>query len=184
MSIQANVRIGDCNIYIDKGDGQGEYPLGSTHGGVEFSFEREFEDLTVDQFGNMPVDMALTGQNLLIKCMLAEPIGRNLDFAIPEGSYAQNPATGEPVDSKLGLGTDSGFLLSTEAGLMRLHPRALPSTSLNEDIYIWKAVSVETIVLPYTIDEQRVLEITFRALVDESQLSGLRLGRIGNDFIS
>lgn len=185
MSVQANVRIGDCDLYLDKGDGQGEIPLGSTKGGVEFTFEREFTELTVDKFGSMPLDLALTGQNLLIHVYLAEPILRNLDFAMPEGLYARRPSTGQTItDQKVGLGTDSGYTLFSDAGLLRLHPRNLPGTNVDEDIYIWKAVSAENIELPFKIDEQRILEITFRALVDETQQNGMRLGRIGNDAIS
>lgn len=174
-----NVKIGDVEVYIDYSDGNGEQFLGHTKGGVEFSFEREFEDLVVDQYGNMPVDLALTGQNLTVKAMLAEPTTDNMQHAVPEGLYAENG-----TDSKIGLGRDAGHLMSTEAGILRLHPRQNTPSSRNEDIYIFKAVSYETVELAFKIDEQRVLEVTWRALVDESQPDGQRLGRIGDNDIS
>lgn len=173
MANIANVRIGDCDVFLN------EVHLGHTKGGVEFTFEREFEDLTVDKYGNMPLDMALTGQNLLIKAFLAEITNDVLNVAIPEGNYA----TGG-VDDKLGLGRDSGYLLRTDAQPLRLHPRSRAATDYSEDVYIWLAVSVENVEMGYKIDEQRIIETTFRALVDESQPNGSRLGRIGPATIS
>lgn len=173
MSQIANVRIGDCDVFYNS------VHLGHTKGGVEFTFEREFEDLTVDQYGSMPVDIALTGQNLTIKAMLAEITNDVMNVAIPEGKYALGTA-----DDKLGLGTDSGYLLRQDAKPLRLHPRSRALTDLSEDVNIWLAVSTENVELGYKIDEQRIIETTFRALVDESQPSGARLGQIGPNAIS
>lgn len=173
MANIANVRIGDCDVFLN------EIHLGHTKGGVEFTFEREFEDLTVDKYGNMPVDMALTGQNLLIKAFLAEVTNDNYNVAIPEGAYALGSE-----DDKLGLGRDAGYLLRQDAKPLRLHPRNRAANDLSEDIYIWLAASVENVEMGFKIDEQRVLETTFRAFVDESQPDGSRLGRIGAEAIS
>lgn len=175
----ANVRIGEVEVYLDYLDGNGERHLGHTLGGAEFTFEREFTDLTVDQYGTSPVDMALNGNNLLIKVMLAEITAQNIGDAIPEGVYA---ASGS--DGKVSLGRSSGYLLSNKDGQLRLHPRRNASNNYNEDIYIWRAVSVETVELAYKVDEQRVLEITFRALVDETQPEGRLLGQVGDNAIS
>lgn len=168
-----NVRIGDCDVFLN------EIHLGHTKGGVEFTFEREFEDLTVDKYGNMPIDMALTGQNLLIKAYLAEITNDVLNSVIPEGDYALGTS-----DDKLGLGRDSGDLLRQYAQPLRLHPRNKAATDYSEDIYVHLAVSVENVEMAFKIDEQRVIETTFRALVDETQPNGARLGRIGPAAIS
>lgn len=178
MPARTNLRIGDVEVYFTP-PGEYEVFLGQTHGGVEFSFEREFEDLVVDKYGNMPVDMALTGQNLLVKAFLAEMTTENISRAIPEGDFDE-----AGTDSKLQLGRDSGFLMSTIAGLLRLHPRRNDPDSRDEDIYIYLAVSHESVEIPYKIDEQRVLEVTWRALVDEDRDDGNRLGRVGDVDIS
>lgn len=167
-----NIKIGECDVFYN-----GEV-IGHTKGGVEFSFEREFEDLTVDQYGSMALDKALTGEKLQVKVFIAEPTKENLAYSIPEGRYDYN---GEE-DNKLGLGRDAGYLLSQDAVELRLHPRN--ETDTNNDIYIWKAVSVEAVELAYKVDEQRILEVTFEALVDETRIDGYRLGRIGDDLIS
>jgi hypothetical protein len=174
----ADVRIGDVSAYIDYGDGE-EF-LGETLGGAEFSVNREFVDLLTDRFGTAPLDKVLTGNDLMVKLYLAEPTNENMSRAIPEGTY--NEGTGG--DSKLTLGSQTGKLLSNHAGLLRLHPRTNDESNRNEDIYIWKAVSMESIELPFKIDEQRVLEVTFQALVDTSKPDGEHLGRIGDFDIS
>lgn len=173
MSNIANVRIGDCDVFFNG------VALGHTKGGVEFTFEREFEDLTVDKYGSMPVDIALTGQNLLIKAYLAEITNDVMNVAIPEGHYALGS-----LDDKLGLGTDAGYLLRQDAKVLRLHPRNKAASDLSEDVNIWLAVSIEKVEMGYKIDEQRVIEVTFRALVDETQPDGSRLGQIGPNAIS
>lgn len=178
MGNSANIRIGQRQIFIDYG--AGEVDLGHTKGGVEFTFEREFEDLTVDQYGTSPLDMALQGNNLLAKVFLAEITRTNISRAITEGRFDEGGAG----DSKLGLGRDAGYLLSQDAGLLRLHPVSKSASDKSEDIYIWKAVSSEPVELPFKVDEQTILEVTFRALVDESQIDGYRLGRIGDPDIS
>lgn len=175
----ANVKIGDVEVYIDYSDGNGEQFLGQTKGGVEFSFEREFEDLTVDKFGTAPIDMVLTGNNLTIKAYLAEPTVENIGHTIREGLFAESGN-----DSKLGLGTQAGLLMSTKQGALRLHPRKNAPANRSEDIFIFKAVSMESVELAYKVDEQRILEVTWRALVDETQPDGQHLGRIGDEAIS
>lgn len=173
MANIANVRIGDCDVFFNS------VHLGHTKGGVEFTFEREFEDLTVDKYGSMPVDIALTGQNLLIKAYLAEITNDVMNVAIPEGGYALGT-----LDDKLGLGTDAGYLLKSDAKPLRLHPRNKSASDYSEDINVWLAVSVEKIETSFKVDEQRVIEVTFRALVDETQPNGSRLGQIGPSTIS
>jgi hypothetical protein len=173
MANAQNLRIGDCDVFFN------EVALGYTKGGVEFTFDREFVDMVADQHGTMPLDMVLSGQDLKIKLTLAEITGSNLAISNPEGGY--NFAGS---DGKVGFGRDAGYSLLQNAKLLRLHPRNLASTNRNEDIYIFKAVSVESVNLNYKIDEQRALEITFRALVDTSAQDGYRLGRIGDFDIS
>jgi hypothetical protein len=127
----------------------------------------------------MPLDMALTGVDLTIEATFAEVTTPYIAIATPEGRYDSTAS-----DQKLGIGRDSGFLLSTTAKQYVFHPRNLPSSNQDEDIYIFKAVSIDKVELDYTIDGQRLLKVTWRALVDETQPDGSRLGRIGNNLIS
>lgn len=163
-----NVRIGHVTVEFNNVD------LGHSKDGAEFEFERTHEDLYVDQYGETPVDMALTGQNLTIKIYLAEVTAANLKVAVPEGKLASNTA-----GSRMNFGTDAGYLLRGDAAELVLHPAKNDDNDDSEDIVVYKAVSVETVPLNYKIDEQRIIEVTFRALVDETRPSGRRLGHIG-----
>jgi len=185
MGNSANIRIGECEVwetaYSAPGSGiTGGRLLGHTLGGVKFMVNREFVDLTVDQYGTAALDMALQGNDIRFEVNYAEPVTEYLARAIPEGRYD----VGTGTDSKLGIGRDSGFLLSTTAKQLVFHPRQNPSSNQNEDIYIFKAVSVDSVELEFARDKQRVLKVTYRGLVDESQPDGSRLGRIGNTLIS
>lgn len=169
----SNVRIGACSVKFKTRD------VGHTLEGVEFNFERSFEDLKVDKYGDMPVDMALTGHNLTIKFKMAEVTLANLDVAIPEGGYQSS--TG---GTRVNLGTDAGYLLAQDAGELVLHPLKNAASDLTEDIVVYKAVSVEAVPLNYKVNEQRVVEVTMRALVSEDYADGRRLGHIGVTNIS
>lgn len=165
----SKVRIGACQITY-KG-----VNVGHTLDGVELTFEREFEDLTVDKYGSSPVDKALTGNKLMAKFKLAQPDFAALNIANPEGEGADG-TTGD----RIGLGTDAGYLLRQDAGELVLRPlKNVASANDSEDVVIYKAVSVENIELSYKVDEQRVIEVTFEALVDETYGTGRRLGHVG-----
>jgi len=170
-----NFRIRPCDVYYN---GQ---LLGYTKGGVTLTVEREFVDLTADEFGEMTLDKALQGNNMMVKVPLAEPTIANLAKAIPEGRFDQ-PDTDDT--GKLGIGRKAGYLLSQDAVELRLHPRNNEETDTSEDIWIWKAVSVEAVELDYKVDEQQVVEITYQALADTNRVDGRLLGRIGDEVVS
>ena len=149
MANISNVRIGVCSVKF------GGVDLGHTKDGVEFHFERDFEDLTVDQYGSTPIDKALTGQNLTVVLSLAEPTLDNLNVAIPEGSHAQ-AGSGATLKERLSLGADAGYLLRQDAKPLILHPIKNASTDDSEDITIYQAVSIDEVELDYKIDDQRM----------------------------
>jgi len=152
--------------------------LGHTLDGVEFSYEREFEDVVVDKYGSMAIDKVLTGSKATIKVKLAQNNIRNLDTAVPESS------TVDASNDRADLGVDAGATLRGESGQLVIHPLKNATGDQSDDITLYKAVSVETLELNYKIDEQVVVEVTFEALVDESYSSGRRLGHIGYAAVS
>lgn len=173
MANAQNLRIGDCDVIYKN------IELGYTKGGITLTFEREFADLTADKFGTSALEKALTGSKLMAVVRLAEVTKENLSKAIPEGRF---DAAGS--DSKLGFGRATGYLLRQHAGELRLHPRNKDVNDRSEDIYLHLAVSTEPIEMDYLVDEQRIVEVTFEALVDDSQPDGFKLGRIGDPDIS
>jgi len=174
----SNLDIGIVDVYVTQ-SGQPEYDLGYTWGGAELMAERDFEPLQTDQGGETPVDLVLKGNNLKVKVNIAEPTTFNLNLSIPEGRYNDGS-----VSESLGIGTDAGYRLRQDAVLLRLHPHDKAASDLSKDIYIWKAVSSEPIQLNLKRDEQKIVEVTFTALYDDSWPDGQRLGRIGPSAIS
>jgi len=169
----ANVKIGVCQVVFNGVD------LGHTKDGVSFSYEPDIADVTVDQYGSSPINKVLIGENLQMKLSLAEQTLANMKVALPGASH-ETGAEG----SRLEIGRNCGYELDNEAHLLRLHPIANEASDLSEDVVIYKAVAVEAVETNYKVDEQRVLEVTFQALIDETKSEGNRLGHIGVDSIS
>ncbi len=141
-----NLNIGDCDVYF------GGSVVGYLKGAIKWTVDRKFTDLTADEFGTTPLDMALTGQDMMIQFTMAEITTANLSIATPENRY--DPGSGG--DSKMGIGKSSGFLLSTVAKELQLHPRrygainiGAQTGNMENDIFIWKAVPSEKLELDF-----------------------------------
>lgn len=154
--------------------------LGHYVEGIELTAEREFVDVVVAQYGNTPVDKVLSGNRLMVKFKLAQTEWDQWNAAIPETSSYDGASTADRAD----FGADAGYSLRADAGLLVIHPLKNVATDLSDDITIYKAVSVENIVMPLAVDEQRTIEVTFEALVDESYGTGRRLGHYGPADVS
>lgn len=157
----------------------GGVSLGHTSGGVTFNYEPSTEDLTADQYGDTPVDKVLTGQNVTVVANLAEPVVGVLNAAIPAGLHSVAGA-GE----RIGIGNDAGYSLRGDSKQLVLHPVDKSASDTSEDIVIYKAVVADSVELNYEVDGQRVFEVTFSALIDETYGTGRRLGHIGSTNVS
>jgi hypothetical protein len=173
MDISKATIVGPCSIVFNGVD------LGHTLDGVEFTAERDFADVKVDKYGETPIDKVLTGTRVMIKFKLAQPNYRQLDMSMPETSSYDGAGTLDRID----LGGDAGYSLRQDAKQLVIHP--LKNTgSVVDDITIYRAVSFDTITLPYKIDEQNVVEVNMIGLVDEGYGAGRRLGHIGGAAVS
>lgn len=173
MDINEAEIAGPCRITYKGVD------LGHTTGGVLLTVERDFEDVKVDRYGETPIDKVLTGNRVMVNFTLAQPNFRSLDVAIPETSSIDGTAA-----DRIDLGTQAGASLRSEAGLLVIHPLKNADSDLSDDVNIYKAVSAENVELPMRIDEQKVVEITMHALVDETYGTGRRLGHVGPALVS
>lgn len=61
-----NIRLGPCRVRWGGKD------MGLTKGGVDVEVKTTTKQVTVDQFGNTPVNEYITGRELMIKCPFAE----------------------------------------------------------------------------------------------------------------
>lgn len=179
MGNRSNLGFGIVEVYFDKGDGAGEHYLGYLKGGTDLNLARKFEDLTADDYGDTPLDIVKVGDDLKITAMLAEPTKENISYAVPEGSYVE----GAGGDSKFGAGRKAGYLMSNEEGVLRLHPVKNNPDNYNDDVYVHRAVAIDDLDLGFK-NEQRLVKVTWRAMIDETQPEGQKLFRIGDPTIS
>ena len=159
-----NVKLGVCEVTFDS------TLLGHTKGGVTVTYEPSYHDVTVDAYGETVVDKRLLGEKLIAKVPLAEATLANLQIAIPEGT-----TTG----TKMTIGSPVGDSLADSAKVLLLHPVENASDNLADDVTFHKAVVTNTIELPYMNDGERIIEVEFTALLDETKDDGNYLGAIG-----
>ena len=164
MADITNVKLGVCSVTFNG------VPLGHTKGGVVVTYTPDYHDVTVDQYGNTVVEKVLIGEKLTAKVPLAESTLANLAVAIPAGDGTGN----------LTIGKQAGELMAQYAKELVLHPIANEANDLDEDVVFFKALNTGEVALNFMFDGERVVEVTFEALLDETQTDGSYLGLIGD----
>lgn len=166
MADVLNVQVGPCSVVFKGID------LGHTKGGCEVSYEPTHHDVSVDKYGETVVQKFLLGEKLTVKVPLAEFLISNLAVAIPQGEYAG------AANARRTIGAAAGKKATDDSGQLVLHP--LIEGTRRHDIVIHKAYVSSTIVLPIRPDEEKIIEVTFEALLDETKSDGNLLGFIGD----
>lgn len=160
------VKVGVCSVTYNGTD------LGHTKGGVEVAYEPTHMDVTVDKYGETVVEKYLTGEKFTAKVPLAEFTIANLRNAIPQSTFAG------AANARITLGASAGQAAKVDSAQLVLHP-------INEgtrafDIVMHKAYVASQVQLMHKIDEVKVVEVTFEALLDETKSDGNYLGLIGD----
>lgn len=166
MADVTNVQVGVCSVSYNG------YDLGHTKGGVEVSYEPVYHDVMVDKYGETVVEKILTGEKLTAKIPLAEFTLSNLDKIIPQGTI-----TGAG-DTRLLIGHSAGVRGKQFAAQLVLHP--ISEGTRRHDIVFHKAYVSSEVVMAHRVDEEKVVEVTFEALLDETKTDGNYLGFIGD----
>lgn len=166
MADVTNVQVGPCSVTLNG------YDLGHTKGGVEVSYEPVYHDVMVDKFGETVVEKYLMGEKLTAKVPLAEFTISNLKAAMPKGVY------GGAGNTRLTVGAAAGKKATADAVQLVLHP--LNEGTKRHDIVFHKAFVASSIVLNHKVDEEKIIEVTFEALLDETKADGNYLGLIGD----
>lgn len=161
-----NVQVGQCSVTFNGVD------LGHTKGGVEVSYEPVYKDVQVDKYGETVVEKYLTGQKLTAKVALAEYTIANLKVSMPMAQFAG------AANTRVLLGAAAGKKASNNTAVLVLHP--VNEGTRRHDVVFYKALVTSSIVLNHKIDEEKVVEVTFETLIDESKSDGNYLGLIGD----
>lgn len=153
-----NVKLGVCKVLWYVGDAGAEVDLGYTKGGVSVSVSSDTYEVTVDQFGNTPIAEQITGRRVEVTCPLAETTLANFGFLMP-GS-AENVA-GDRVDVQTGVGLN---LIDTAAKLI-IRP-VYQGSATTEDFVIHKAATADGLEFAYSLDSERIFNVTFKGYPD------------------
>lgn len=166
MADIANVQLGVCSVTYNNVD------LGHTKGGVEVSYEPTYADITVDKYGETIVEKRLMGEKFTAKVPLAEFTIANMKNAIPNSTF------GGAGNKRITIGKSAGAKATDLTAQLVLHP--ISEGTRRHDIVLYKAFVSSEVVLNHKIDEQKIIEVTFEALLDESKSDGAYLGMIGD----
>lgn len=166
MADITNVQVGVCSVTFNGVD------LGHTKGGVEVSYAPVYHDVAVDKYGETVVEKILVGEKLTAKVPLAEFTIPHLKAAMPKGGYAG------AANARLTLGKSAGQQATDDAAQLVLHP--ISEGTRRHDIVFYKAFVGSEVVLPHMNDAEKLIEVTFEALLDETKADGNYLGLIGD----
>lgn len=153
--------------------------LGFTTDGIDLEYTPEMEDLLVDEFGASPMDIMSNGGNLSVTMRLSEYSTSLLVDLIP-GS--QRDVSGP--DSRVTFGRSAGFRYRDFAKTLLLHPIKLADSDKSRDVLMHLGVVVEGPTTRLVGNEQRVSEVTFRALLDETKPEGEQMFILGDADVS
>jgi hypothetical protein len=165
MSGITNVKLGVCSAVFNDVD------LGHTQGGVTVTYTPAYQVVKADKYGDTVVEKTLLGESLKAKVPLAETTLANLQVAIPEGTTD---------GSKVTIGSTVGDSLSDNAHQLVLHPIANAADNLDDDVVLHKAVVSNEIAIGFNNDGEKIFEVEFEALLDETKSDGNYLGFIGD----
>jgi len=169
MSDITNVKVGVCSVTYNGTD------LGHTKGGVEVTYEPMHKDVTVDKYGETVVEKYLTGEKFTAKVPLAEFTIANLRNAIPQSTFAGAGNT------RITLGHSAGVAAKAVSYSLVLHP--VNEGTRKFDIVMYKAYVASSVVLSHKVDEEKIVEVVFEALLDETKSDGNYLGLIGDSTL-
>lgn len=166
MADITNVKLGVCTVTFNSID------LGHTKGGVELTYEPMYKDVSVDKFGETVVEKKLIGEKLSAKVPLAEYTIANLRVSMPQTEFAG------AANRRITIGQVAGVSAKDDSAQLVLHPQN-EGTRIH-DVVFHKAYAASEVVINHKNDEERIIEVEFVALLDETKSAGNYLGLIGD----
>lgn len=174
MADVTKIALGVCDVSFDSVD------LGHTKGGVECVYEPVWHDVKVDHWGDTVVKKRLMGEKFTAKVPLAEYTVANLNVGIPAGTVVPGLVDGEDVgDPRIDVGSSAGKSSEDLAAVLVLTP--VDAVGDEHTITVHKAIVGSQVTLNHVNDDERIIECTFEAIIDESKDDGAQLFSIGDD---
>lgn len=161
----AKINLGTADVYF------GGDLVGHTKGGVTVNITKELAEAMVDEYGETVVFHVDNGTDLTVTVPLAQLDANTLALA-----YPYEVRTGDVIEIGQVVGTTS---LSIADELI-IQPKA--SAFAGQALTLFKAAVSETSEIRLATDEQTIIEVTFKAYVDEDSTEGV-LGKFGTATI-
>lgn len=152
----ANVKVGVATLDFDGTD------LGYTKGGVEVEVTTEKYTVTVDQFGQTPINDYIIGRTIMVTTPLAETTVDNLVFIMPGATKIVDSVDSEIVKAEVqsGVGTN----LIDNVGELTVSP--LATSDASEDIVIPRAATGGNMSFAFNLDSERVFNVQWHGYPD------------------
>jgi len=154
----ANVKVGVASIDF------GGVDLGYTKGGVEVEVTTEKYTVTVDQFGQTPINDYLVGRTIMVTTPFAETTIDNLVAVMPGSTKVIDGTT--PTKIKGEVTTGIGTNLIDLADVLTVSPIATVDAS--EDIVIPLASTAGNMSFAYQLDSERVFNVQWHGYPDST----------------
>lgn len=151
-----NVKVGVCSVSFAGND------LGYTKGGVDVSVTTEKYTVTVDQFGNAPINDYVIGRTIAVTTPLAETTVDNLVATMPGATKVVDSTVSTKIKAEVTTGIGTNLL--DLANKLVLSPIAVSDAS--EDIVIPKAATPGNMQFAFNLDSERVFNVEWTGYPD------------------
>ena len=144
--------------------------LSHTQGGITVTAKPSQHLVTVDEFGTTTCGIRHTGDDVKMKVPFAEYTAAVLG-AVYEAGRDQTAATGSKY---LGIGRSAGYVYTTAAA------QAVPYLTADAAklVSMLKVTPVGELVQEFNVDKDRLLEMEFACILDETATDGEMIGSI------
>lgn len=156
-----NVKLGVCRVYF----GENEEDLGLTKGGVDVSVSTETHEVTVDQYGDTPINEYITSRHAEVTVPMAETTLENAVKIMPGARLLTDSE--DPDKRYVEVPTGTGLSLMNYAQRLRLHPIANAEDNREDDFVLYRAATPGEINYSYKLDEERIFSCTFKGYPDD-----------------
>lgn len=173
-----NLELGPC--IVEFGTSGSLVDLGFTKGGVTMTITTDVADVTTDQYGTVIMKQILVGRNVQVVCPFAETDLTKLSSFVPLTSVVvsgafQKTIINTPVGADLVASASQILKLTKSIG-------SATSTDPNDAFKFFKAAATGAVEVNFSIEDQRVWNVTFQVYPDSTQ--NFALGVFGDENIA
>lgn len=144
--------------------------LGHTFGGITATISPQNREVNVDKFGSSPVNVRHTGERVSCNVPLAEIVAAQIAEILESGS----DQTAAMTAKYMGAGRSAGYIHTAQNLLI------IPflTADAQKQVELMRATAVGEFTVGFSVDDDRVHEVEFLALVDEALTDGELVAKI------